>query len=340
MHGELLGLVAAGTDPAQAKTQAQLQAADTFRKIADEYLAHAKKAQRPRSYADTERYLLKAFRPLHRVSIFHIHRRDIAACVAEIDTGRGPVAARKARAAISAMFNWAIGQGLDIPANPVLGTNQLIVPKSRERVLADAELRAIWRACGDDDYGRIVRLLMLTAQRRDEVGGMRWAEINLPGRLWVIPGERVKNHREHRVPLTNAALALIEAQPRRNDRDHVFGDGPRRQGDPHRGFSGWSKSKAALDVRITKARGGEALAPWVIHDLRRSAATAMADRLGVLPHIIEAVLNHVSGHRAGVAGIYNRALYSAEMRAALERWADHVAEISRRPLSLTLERVR
>ncbi|MDA9392521.1 hypothetical protein WN73_18470 [Bradyrhizobium sp. CCBAU 45394] len=100
-----------------------------------------------------------------------------------------------------------------------------------------------------------------------------------------------------------------------------FGDGPRRKGDDKkRGFSGWSKSKAALDARILEAQG-EALPAWTVHDIRRSAATAMADRLGVLPHIVEAVLNHVSGHRAGVAGIYNRARYAEEMRDALERWS-------------------
>ncbi|MDA9490159.1 hypothetical protein [Bradyrhizobium sp. CCBAU 11361] len=106
-----------------------------------------------------------------------------------------------------------------------------------------------------------------------------------------------------------------------------FGDGPRRKGDDKkRGFSGWSKSKAALDARILEAQG-EALPAWTVHDIRRSAATAMADRLGVLPHIVEAVLNHVSGHRAGVAGIYNRARYAEEMRDALERWSEHVAAI-------------
>lgn len=138
---------------------------------------------------------------------------------------------------------------------------------------------------------------------------------------------------------------MIEASPRRNDRDFVFGDGPRREADRQRGFSGWSKSKAALDKRIEDARretDPKAKPPaWWLHDLRRTVATGMADRLGVLPHIVEAVLNHVSGHRAGVAGVYNRARYSAEMRDALERWAAHVAALVAppRPTSLTLRRV-
>jgi integrase len=215
-------------------------------------------------------------------------------------------------------------------SSPVLGTNRPAEPKSRERVLTDSELAEIWATFGDDDYGRIVKLLMLTAQRRDEVGGMRWTELDTDKNVWTIPSTRTKNHREHTVPLTDAAIALIPL--RREGREHVFGDGPRRKGDSHRGFSGWSKSKAALDARILAARQkaadagveAEPLPDWRLHDLRRTAATVMADRLGVLPHIVEAVLNHVSGHRAGVAGVYNLARYEAEMRAALRTWADYV----------------
>jgi integrase len=228
------------------------------------------------------------------------------------------------------MFNWAIREGLDIPANPVLGTNRPAQPRSRERVLTDRELGEIWTALGDDDYGRIVKLLVLTAQRRDEVGGMRWTELDSDMNVWTIPSTRTKNHREHTVPLTEVALALIPA--RRESRDHLFGDGPRRKGDSYRGFSGWSKSKAALDARILAARQKAAdtrveakpLPDWRLHDIRRTAATMMADRLGVLPHIVEAVLNHVSGHRAGVAGVYNLARYKVEIRAALRGWADYV----------------
>ena len=148
---------------------------------------------------------------------------------------------------------------------------------------------------------------------------------------WILPSVRTKNHREHVLPLVPSALSLLPA--RRADRDYVFGGGPRREGDRHRGFSGWSKSKGALDARIVAARKKKdaevkPLAPWTVHDLRRTAATVMADQLGVLPHIVEAILNHVSGHRAGVAGVYNRARYQAEMRDALKRWADHLLRIT------------
>ena len=337
---KLLGEVAANKDPADAKAQARLEAADTLGKIVDVYLKAVEPKQRPKTHSEIKRYLNDDWKPLHSASLFKITRRQVAARVAKIAESQGAVTATRARAALCTLFNWSIREGIDLPANPVLGSNRPAAPKSRDRVLSDIELAEIWRACGDDDYGRIVRLLILTAQRRDEVGGMQWPE--LAGDSWTIPSERTKNHREHSVPLTPAALALLPA--RRNDRDHVFGDGPRREGDAPRGFGGWSKSKAALDARILAARKkadaeAKPLPAWTIHDLRRTAATALADRLGVLPHIVEAILNHVSGHRAGVAGIYNRARYSAEMRDALERWAGHVAALTKpRPKSIRLVR--
>lgn len=328
----LLGLVADGTDPAETKAAGNLQTADTLRKIAGEYLNVAKKRQRPRTYSEIERYLLITWKPLHSVSVFKITRRQVAARVAEIEAKHGAVSAARARTALSAMFNWAIREGLDILGNPVLGTNRPEQPKSRDRVLSDAELAEIWQACGDDDYGRIVRLLILTAQRRAEVGGMQWPELDTTAERWTLPGSRTKNHRDHVFPLVPAALALLP--PQRDECDFVFGDGPRRKDDKHQGFSGWSKSKAALDTRILAARkkvneDAKPLPHWTVHDLRRTAATVMADRLGVLPHVVEAILNHLSGHRAGVAGVYNRARYQIEMRDALERWAAHLARILR-----------
>jgi integrase len=199
------------------------------------------------------------------------------------------------------LFNWAIRQGYDIPANPVAGTNRTTI-KSRDRVLTKTELASIWNQCGDDNYSRIVRLLILTGQRRDEVGRMEWSELDLERKLWTIPPSRTKNHREHTIPLTDASIALL---PERWH-DSVFGNG----------FSNWSKSRARLS------------SGWRIHDIRRSVATGMAE-LGILPHIIEAILNHVSGHKAGVAGVYNKAKYLEEMRSALETWATHVGELVR-----------
>jgi integrase len=207
------------------------------------------------------------------------------------------------------MFTWALGEGYELPANPVAGTNRPEIGASRDRVLTPDELRRIWLACDSDNYGRIVRLLTLTAQRRSEIGSLRWSE--LTGDCINLPASRTKNHTPHSLPLSAAALALLP------ERRSAFVFGLRG------GFSEWSVAKAAMDKQL-----GSAVAPWRLHDLRRTAATMMADRLGILPHVIETILNHTGGHKAAEAGIYNRARYSAEVRDALTKWADHVASLT------------
>lgn len=277
---------------------------------------HAAQRLKPKTLADVTRYLCHHWRPLHPLPLHKVEGRHAAAYLAEIATSNGPIAANRARAALSALFTWAMQEGL-VEANPVVGTNRAVRERSRDRVLSDAELTAIWQACGDDDYGRIVQLLILTGQRREEVGGMRWEEIDLVSARWSIPPERTKNHRPHDIPLTAPALNIIRGLQRRRDRAFVFGEG--------RGsFQGWSKARAGLDRRAAKV--GQPLAPWRLHDIRRTMAARLAE-LGIQPHVIEAVLNHVSGHKAGVAGIYNRALYSAEKRQALQLWAEHLRSL-------------
>lgn len=321
----LLGMVASGKDPQSEKSEARSRAADTLAGVVNSYLIYAKRKQKPRSYLETQRHLLTHWASLHSMSISEVSRRHVAAKLAQIQNERGPVSAARARAALSAMFNWAMREGVEIASNPVFGTNKPAEPKSRERVLSDDDLREIWTACGDDDYGKIIRLLILTAQRRDEVGAMDWGELDLEKQLWTIPGSRTKNRRDHHVPLTQLALDLLPLAPCASERKFVFGNGPRRNGDVHRGFSGWSKAKLQIDQRIqlNRARRGERLEPlqWRLHDLRRTCATGMADRLGVMPHIVEAVLNHASGHKAGVAGVYNRAKYETSVRSAMESWS-------------------
>lgn len=161
----------------------------------------------------------------------------------------------------------------------------------RARILTEDEIARVLAACRNDDFGRIVRLLLLTGQRRDEVAGMAWAEVDLASALWSLPAARVKNKQDHDVPLLAPALLLLSSLERVEGRPLAFG-----QGDG--GFLGFSRAKAALDVR-------SGVTGWRLHDLRRTAATLMADRLKILPHVVEAVLNHISGHKAGVAGIYH-----------------------------------
>jgi integrase len=188
----------------------------------------------------------------------------------------------------------------------------------RSRVLSEAELATIWRACADDDFGWIVKLLMLTGCRRVEIGGLKWAELDLDRGIMSISGGRTKNHRGLTLALPPVAVDLLQSVPRRNGCDNVFGSGAD-------GFTSWSYGTDTLNDRIVVAEG-KPLEPWTLHDTRRSVATHMAE-IGVQPHIIEAVLNHVSGHKRGVAGIYNRARYDREIAAALQLWAAHLIAI-------------
>jgi integrase len=242
-------------------------------------------------------------------------RAAVAARLGKIAIQHGAVSADRARAALSAFFAWAIGEGL-CDANPVVGTNKHFDgTKSRDRILSDRELRIIWHALPDSDYGAIIRLLILTGQRREEIGALRWSEINLEERVMTLPPERTKNHRPHDLPLPKLALSILKSCHVRAGRDLLFGDGPHFSTEP-RGFQGWSKAKATLDKAI-------AIDDWRLHDIRRTVATRMAE-LGVQPHVVEAVLNHLSGHKAGVAGVYNRSSYSTEKASSLELWSKHV----------------
>jgi integrase len=313
---ELYAKVRLGQDPAGDKAESRVRAGETFKAVLDGYMAQQRNQLKPLSYTQKERHLLKHCKALHVLPLAKIDRRTVAAKLAKVETKSGPIEANRVRASLSAFFTWCIGRGF-ADANPVVGTERR-PEKSRDRVLADSELKAIWAAtAGDDDYSAIVRLLLLTGCRVDEIGALSWSEVF--GNHIVLPGPRVKNGRDHIVPLSTPAQAILKARPKMLDRDFVFG---RAHSDG--GFTGWSSCKVLLNARV-KA-GGAKVKDWVNHDLRRTVATRMAE-LGVQPHIIEAVLNHVSGHKHGVAGIYNRATYSAEKRAAAVLWADHLMAI-------------
>jgi integrase len=198
-----------------------------------------------------------------------------------------------------------MGEGIRLPEGNVASYTNKRDERPRERVLSDSELKAIWAACREDDYGSILKLLMLTGQRASEIGLLRWSEVQ--DNQIVLPAERTKNHRTHVVPLSEPAKTILACAQK--DRSFIFG----RDGT---GFRGWSKAKEKIEARAP-------LEHWTVHDLRRTVATRMAE-LGVQPYIVEAVLNHVSGHKGGVAGIYNRATYDKEKREALNLWAEHL----------------
>jgi integrase len=214
---------------------------------------------------------------------------------------------------LSKLFGWLVAHRR-ITINPSVGVYRPPAPAPRDRVLTTAEIRRLWAACADigEPFGALVKLLLLTGQRRDEVARMTRAELSDDGATWTLPGSRTKNKRAHVVPLPPLAREVLgEVKQIAGKPGYIFttnGSTP---------VSGFSKIKNRLDHAM-----GE-VPPWQLHDLRRTAATGMAE-LGIAPHIIEAVLNHVSGAKAGVAGVYNRAAYADQKRAALASWAEYV----------------
>jgi integrase len=310
-----LGAVALGQDPAGERAEARRRAALTLGSFVPRFLERKRAQLRPRSFNAVERHLVRHWAPFHERPVHEIARRDVAALLTEIESKHGPGPAREARYVLNELFAWLMGEGV-VDANPVIGTNAPPQAKARERVLSDAELVAIWRAAGNTgEYSTIVRLLTVLPCRREEIADLRWDELDLNRGMLRIPGSRTKNGHPFDLPLPPIALELLAevTSCRLHDR-RVFGKG-------RMGFANWSEGKLALDKRL-----GGALPHWTHHDLRRTAATRMGD-LGVQPHVIEAVLNHHSGHKRGVAGVYNRSPYEREVKAAMLLWGEHVRSV-------------
>jgi integrase len=318
--GEHHAKVRLGHDPAAEKRLQVQRASHSFGALATRYLEQQRSELRAGSYREISRHLEKHAAPLHRLPVDAVDQRTIAERLSDIDKNSGAVTANRVRASVSAMYTWGMREGL-VLANPVANTNKR-EERPRDRVLGDAELRLIWGALDDGQYSTIVKLLTLTGQRLNEIAGLRWPEIDFDRGIISLPRERTKNGRPHEIPMAGQVRSLLDTRERIDGRELVFGKGAGP-------FSGFAHGKAALDRRIAELNAGRALAPpWVLHDLRRSTATGMAE-LGIQPHVIEAVLNHVSGHKGGIAGIYNRAQYSAEKVQALARWDEHIDAIVR-----------
>jgi integrase len=310
-----LAAVALGEDPQADKNERRDKDRMTMKGVIGQYLGDRESTWRATTVRDNRRYLVGPyFAPLHSLAVDKVARRDVASRLLVIKREHGPIVAGAARAKLGAFFTWCLKQGF-CEINPVVGTDspKLAEPHEHEheRVLSDDELAAIWRACGEDDYGRIIRLLILLGQRRQEIGGMAWSEFDLDAGTWTLPSKRAKNHRAHAMPLMPMALDIIRSIPHMASRDHLFGT---RSGG---GFSNWNGAKQALD----KSSGVSA---WTPHDLRRTFSTRLHDELNVAPHVVEALLNHFDGHRSGSARPYNRAKYVVQMKQALGQWEDHI----------------
>ncbi len=301
-----------GTDVQANKTAAIAKKSVTVGLLIERYLLARKPEFRPRSFVEVKRHLEKLFSSLHGRAIETLNRRDIVEVVDQIADQNGRVQADRAKASFGTFLGWCIERDY-IDSNAAMGIKRRSPNGARSRVLTEPELIAIWRATDElTSYNIIVRLLLLSGQRREEIGGLMWDEINFEQRQIELPASRVKNGKAHLIPLSDQALALIHTHAQDPHRDFVFGIGAGP-------FSGWSKSKERLDGRL-----GSAVAPWTLHDLRRTFATLASDLDLAPPHAIEMALNHWSGSKAGIAAIYNRAKYERERRVLMERWAAHV----------------
>jgi len=329
-HAALAGL-AEGLDP---RGEERAQSEDlSFAAILDAFLEnYCRHNNRASTAAETERLLRVYFLPEWKNRrVTDIAKADVAAALQPIMKRKAPSAARHAFAAARKLFNWCVEQGL-VEDSPCRTMKPPVKAASRDRVLTDDELALVWRTSIEqgDTFGIVVRLLPLTAQRRGEVCGMSWNELDLQQGIWTIPGSRTKNHRAHALPLTPTTVEILKSLPRLDDSPLVF---PAR-GKLEQAYTGYSKGKRMLDKAIDKKRSRAAVAAggkpddvtdinWTLHDLRRTAATGMA-KLAVPPHVIERILNHATGTFGGVAGVYNRFQYLPEMRQGLQVWEEHL----------------
>jgi integrase len=293
---------------AEGRSPHQRQAGSVEDAVA-QFLQRHGKSYRPKSRSEAERLLrLYVVDKWGRRKLDEVTRADVRAMLDGIEA---PVAANRIHGMVRKFFNWAVENDL-IAISPIAGIRTPHDEKSRDRVLTDDELRAVWNAADKAGiFGSILKLLILSGQRRSEVGGMAWAELNLDAGLWTLPRERTKNDRQHEIPLSRQAVAIIKELPRISDR-YVFSLNTKT---PFNGFKTKERFGAAVNI-----------APWTIHDLRRTAASGMA-KLGVSLPVIEKVLNHTSGSFAGIVGVYQRHEFTEEKRAALQQWADHVERL-------------
>jgi integrase len=317
----LMLLVAQGIDPVDADKQRRREAVDlAFSNYADHFAASCKGkgwttlVKRSLQLHVKPVLCAKALPTITRIDVVAVFDRMPHEQVAN---------RRNVFAVLRRLFKWAVSRG-DITSSPMEGMETPPPVKPRDRWLSDAELKRVWTEAPKCHhcFGPIVRLLMLTGQRREEVSGMTWAELDRGEREWRLPGERAKNGEPHTIPLNDLAIAeldRISKGDRWPRRGRVFATSTGA------GFTGYAKSKIKLDKLIAGDKD-DPLLPWRLHDLRRTVATGF-QRLGVRFEVTEAVLNHMSGSRAGVAGIYQRHDWKDEKREALRSWNDHLAKI-------------
>jgi integrase len=330
MARDLYEAVRRGGDPVEERRQAANRSRDTVEAVIDEFMRrHMEGRKRSGTYirdtrARFDKYVLPRWRGR---DIRAITRRDVIDLLdAIVDEGK-PLTANRTLTAVRKLFNWALQRGI-VDASPVASVQHPAEETKRERTLTPDELMGVWAAAGELGYpfGSFFRIALLTGQRRDEVASMRWQDVDETEGIWTLPSDQTKPGRAHIVPLSPLALEIMAGlRERRGDGPYIFsttgGERP---------ISGYSKAKTRLDAAITRLReedGLPALAPWRIHDLRRTVGTGLG-RLGVSRFVIARVLNHAD---RTVTGIYDRHEYLAEKRRALNAWAAEIGRIIGEP---------
>ncbi len=322
-----LQAVARGEDPARAKIAKGTHAASeySFGRVAAEYVQRHSKAHH-RTWHETERLLLRSDlatwkdRDLRTIS-----RRDVLDVLDTIIDRGSAVQANRLLTRLKPFFEWTVGRGI-LETSPATGLKPPAPERARDRVLADEEVTALWRAAGDVGYpfGSAIQLLILTGTRRSEVLEAEWSEFHFGGRMWTIPRARSKTDVAHLVPLSGLARAVIEGLPRIGSPPSplLFTTTGRTP------FSGVSKVLIRLNKRAAEYMpGGEPLKQWRLHDLRRTFASGCA-RLGISVHVVEKALNHTGGTFGGIVGVYQRHEFLDERRHAMNVWAAHIEHLT------------
>ena len=320
----------AGKDPRgrakQDRASLEKASRDTWAALAEIFLSKYPKSEglRETTIRDYHRALQGpdvqdwADRPIATIT-----RKDIRG---KLDTvvERAPIHANRLRSYWGKFFGWLLEKDW-VEVNPVQGVARPVPERSRDRFLTEQEIPIIWQAldAAGPAFADMLKMLLLTGQREGEIAALRWSEVvDLDGenpRIELAP-ERTKNHRPHIIPLSPQAVEIMRAQPRFKGGVYVFTSGG---GKTH--IKGFSKGKSKIDAALAKVE--VAIPPWRIHDLRRTVATGLSEWLDVEPHIVESILNHISGTMAGVAGTYNRAKYLPRRKTTLSLWANHIDEL-------------
>lgn len=315
-----------GRDPQTERKQAKK---DRKRLLLDEALKYlddrrtgivGKRPMRVSTYKQAKRHFELHWAALAKRPVASITEAEIKAELRRIIERHGKQGARVAKANLSAFFVWALREGI-AKTNPTIATHALAQNAPRDRVFSDDEIRAIWAACRDDDCGRIIKLLLFTGCRRNEIGGLKWSELDLEAGLLVLPSHRVKSNRPLRLTLPPQAVEVLRQCPHKAGRDFVFGESGGA-------FGRWGVEKVRIDRRLAEA--GYKLAPWAFHDCRRTVRTRLA-RIGIAPHIAELVLGHAAHKASRVAAAYDHYSYDREIKDALAQWANALTAIVNPP---------